>query len=827
MPFDFTKLGSSPPEQSETDPMKLLRSLRITDPNFNDIWLGQGDALRDWHENRLLNDVAINLTTGAGKTLVGLLAAQSLVNETRGPVVYLCASKQLVHQTALKAAAYGLPVCTYTESNYTNKALFQEGRAPCLTVYQSIFNGLTRKWDDVRAIIFDDAHAATHIIREQFTLKIERDQHPHVYTAVANAFSQHLRETDSDMGFRDALSRKDPASRWFVPPFVIRRNRGNIDQALLEARLDQHSEQMFRWGYLKDRIDVCASFITPFAVYFTPPSVPVRTLPYFGRSVRRVYLSATLSSDDVFIRTFGKAPDRVIAPPTPAGQCERMILVPAESPDASDELETTKKLVAQHKTLIVVPSRHHEAEWRDILTPTPHVALPEQVEAFKTATSPEKLCLVARYDGVDLPGATCRVMVIHDLPAGLGPLERFMWEQLRIHRVLRTTVASRITQSFGRITRGLSDHGTIILLGKSLIDWLLAPANRAALPPFLRKQLEIGFEISRNACTEELAELIHSCLTREERWTDYHGTQTAPLRGQGEERGGAGSPEIAAASAEMEFGHHLWHREYEDAIRVLNQSRQTFCDVGSGLGAWYILWEAYLHEVIGRETEAFELYSDARRLDRSMPNVVRDEDAAPSDPDDDQISEATRLIRANPKTIVQKFDHDTELIGEGTPAQAEETVRKLGIYLGLHSSRPDNDNGTGPDVLWHLPGRKAWSFELKTKKQEGGSYSKSDIMQAEDHVRWVSENQNVDACVPFLVGPRLPPDRRGNPSPNLMVLTVEELKNIRLRVRAALVSIAGSYTSVTLRASVAKAFEENGLRWTQLSSIPPGQPLKG
>src|SRR5690606_28905679 len=107
--------------------------------------------------------------------------------------------------------------------------------APCLTVYQSIFNGLTRKWDDVRAIIFDDAHAATHIIREQFTLKIERDQHPHVYTAVANAFSQHLRETDSDMGFRDALSRKDPASRWFVPPFVIRRNRGNIDQALLEA----------------------------------------------------------------------------------------------------------------------------------------------------------------------------------------------------------------------------------------------------------------------------------------------------------------------------------------------------------------------------------------------------------------------------------------------------------------------------------------------------------------------------------------------------------------------------------------------------------------
>lgn len=56
----------------------------MTDTNINDLWLGQGDALREWNEHRHKNDIAIVLNTGAGKTLIGLLIAQSLVNETKG-----------------------------------------------------------------------------------------------------------------------------------------------------------------------------------------------------------------------------------------------------------------------------------------------------------------------------------------------------------------------------------------------------------------------------------------------------------------------------------------------------------------------------------------------------------------------------------------------------------------------------------------------------------------------------------------------------------------------------------------------------------------------
>jgi superfamily II DNA or RNA helicase len=72
------------------------------------LWLAQGDALREWHDARSERDIAVVLNTGAGKTLVGLLIAQSLVNEKEDKVVYVCPSIQLVEQTAKKAEGYGL-----------------------------------------------------------------------------------------------------------------------------------------------------------------------------------------------------------------------------------------------------------------------------------------------------------------------------------------------------------------------------------------------------------------------------------------------------------------------------------------------------------------------------------------------------------------------------------------------------------------------------------------------------------------------------------------------------------------------------------------------
>lgn len=830
MDFDFSKLRPSPTGPGEIDPIKLFASLQPRDPDVNDLWLGQGDSLREWHAHRNLPDIAINLTTGAGKTLVGLLAAQSLVNETQAGVVYVCASLQLVHQTATKALSYGLPVTTYTAESRFSNTLFQEGRAPCITTYQAVFNGLTRRWKDAVAIIFDDAHSATHIIRDQFTLTLDRDRHADIYDVLAAAFQEHLRETDSDVSFKHAMQSGDVAARWFLPPFIIRRNAGTIGRSLLSCPLSKDSSAMYAWGYLQDRLDLCSAFITPKALYFTPPVVPVRSLPYFRQGVRRVYLSATLAADDMFIRTFGKLPDRTISPETPAGQCERMVLIPSLAANAENDVNLAQDLIRERKALILSPTKREAESWGAYaVVATTGSAVADEVETFKQEKGPQKLCLVARYDGVDLPGDTCRLMVMHGLPAGLGPLERFMWDRLEVRNVLRSTVASRVVQSFGRISRGLSDHGVVVLVGAQLVEWLLSPANRRILPAFLRRQLDLGIELSRKAEANQLQGMVQQCENRNAGWLEFYRSSMAGLS-ENDERDDERSSATKVAEVEMQFGQKLWDRDYKGAAQLLLTNRQLFRDVGSGLGAWYTFWEGYLHELLGEPEESADIYRQARHMSRAMPNLLKDEgvrgDAQPSGPDDAQVQEVARHVLGNRK-LLQTFDLETKALDEGTSAQAEEAARCLGSYLGLHSSRPDNEQGTGPDVLWHLPQQNAWSLELKTGKGVKGTYPKRHVAQAMDHVQWVRNNQDVGEIVPIIIGPQVSAHQLANPSDDLLVMRQEALRELRDRVRAALVNLVSHHLPVTLRADVARVFTASGLLWSELSKAPPAAiPLK-
>jgi superfamily II DNA or RNA helicase len=71
------------------DPEAIFRRAPKGASSFPDLWRGQTDALRQWHtELRDKADVLISLNTGAGKTVVGCLIAQSLVNEGLDHVVY-------------------------------------------------------------------------------------------------------------------------------------------------------------------------------------------------------------------------------------------------------------------------------------------------------------------------------------------------------------------------------------------------------------------------------------------------------------------------------------------------------------------------------------------------------------------------------------------------------------------------------------------------------------------------------------------------------------------------------------------------------------------
>src|ERR1039458_1408031 len=114
MSFVIRTPKPDPPDSPEA----LFRELRPRDPNVRDLLLRQGDALRASHQlGTTTHDVAIELPTGGGKTLVGLLAGEWRRLALAQRVACLCPTVQLANQAVAKAGEYGLDVVNLAGSH--------------------------------------------------------------------------------------------------------------------------------------------------------------------------------------------------------------------------------------------------------------------------------------------------------------------------------------------------------------------------------------------------------------------------------------------------------------------------------------------------------------------------------------------------------------------------------------------------------------------------------------------------------------------------------------------------------------------------------------
>jgi len=135
------------------EPMQIFKALTLRGPVEN-IWDPQAEALKTWHENRSNCDNVIEMNTGGGKTFVGLLISLSLVNETQGKVLYVCATNQLVEQTVRQARDCGIAVASYERTNWCNEKIFDSCVGPCITNYAAVFNSRSIfREQDIRALV--------------------------------------------------------------------------------------------------------------------------------------------------------------------------------------------------------------------------------------------------------------------------------------------------------------------------------------------------------------------------------------------------------------------------------------------------------------------------------------------------------------------------------------------------------------------------------------------------------------------------------------------------------------------------------------------------
>lgn len=398
----------------ETNPLRIFETLTLRGTVEN-IWDPQSEALRRWHAMREKTDVVLEMNTGGGKTLIGLLVAQSLVNETAGQIVYVCPTNQLIEQAKLRAKECGLQVATYYDSNWTDEHIFTGADGPCLTNYAAVFNGKSifrRK--AIRAFILDDAHVAGPTIRNAFTLRFRSTSG--AYDKIVNLFKPYLDRSGHAQELA-ALLDGDWLPLLFVPAFELNRHWQRLTQVLVDENVAEERATLFAWEHLRDKLGRCAVLISSTAVEVSPVALPLATLNYFYPGPRRIYLTATMPSPVQFSQTFGIENAEVIRPGGKSGDSQRLfVFAPGDTDD--EQRAWAKDFVAEHKACIIAPSAARANSWTDVAELYDGSTGQDGVERFKAAAPPQKMVMAARYDGVDLPGEACRVLVLDGIPAG-------------------------------------------------------------------------------------------------------------------------------------------------------------------------------------------------------------------------------------------------------------------------------------------------------------------------------------------------------------------------------------------------------------------------
>ena len=537
---DFDEMRRAKAKAPPVSPREIFTRLPKP-PGINDLYASQAEVLDEWLKRRPEKDLVLKLPTGGGKTLVGLLIGQSALNEKKGPVAYFAPTTQLVQQALDKGVEYGIPAVAYVRRKPLPTE-FTDGSAILVGNYEALFNGRSRfgvrgsgnPIEKIGLAILDDAHVALSSVRDAFTLVIEFKKHAEIYAEITNRFRANFYEIGRGGTFDDVVSGKEWGAVLEVPSWAWL-SKVRETQEYLRRKADDVNRYV--WPLVRDLLPHCHCFISRNSVSITPLLPPVDLLPSFVDCPRRVYMSATIADDSEIIRTFDATLGGVSKPITSvslAGVGERMILVPElmELGDTAIEAlikDYSQKIAKSKRGVTILTSSRPTAEkWNDVAVyPSTTEEVLAEVKRMQVGESFGPLVLANRYDGIDLPGQSCRFLVMVGLPRGTSDYDVYRAIVLADGAV-NSLLAQRIEQGIGRGTRGAGDFCAVILMGNDLVAWIGRTANLQILTSSTRAQLDIGRDISRHVKTvKEFRETLLKCLNRDAAWIKYHAEQLA------------------------------------------------------------------------------------------------------------------------------------------------------------------------------------------------------------------------------------------------------------------------------------------------------------
>ncbi|MFL2075450.1 DEAD/DEAH box helicase family protein [Marinilactibacillus psychrotolerans] len=802
------------------------------DKKINGVLDYQSDILNKYmeKENYSKSDIALELPTGSGKTLVGLLIAEYRRRKENKRVVYVCLNNQLVHQVVTKAnSEYKIPAIPFTGSASTygvkERSDYLDASKIAVTNYSSVFN-VNSFFSDADIFIFDDAHSAENYISSNWTLNIKREDHSEVFINLVERLKGFI-----DNNSYDRLNNEndyDDEFNWYdmVP-------RINIDKISsdLKSIIDNHlndRELQYPWSNLRDNIHACNIFLSNNSIVIKPYISPTQTLNTFKNVSQRIFMSATIGLTGELERSVGVSKlKRISLPENKIPSIgRRFFIFPNTNFETKYNLDIFKKIKENiPRALILVESKkqtdsiNEELRAYDISTSLyDGRKLEKGIEDFKKESNAIAV-LANRYDGVNLQDDVCHFMTMIDLPNASNLQERFFTHKLSTSPLYNERMKTRITQAVGRCTRSTNDYALVVINGMELQNILTSPDKLPLYHPELRAEIETGYQVSKQVeSIEELVETSQLIFNRsDEEWGNIE--KQIIKRRNVFKRGNENFQDIVnnelaeTSKLEVNFQYSLWGKDYEGAINAAIKINQTL--VSKELRGFKQYWNYEIgclysrlynnsNKQVYREkaNEYFEKaanYSTAISWFRNLK--LEDNHSLNAKSDDEHLSliidnleNAYSGISNEKRTeSFAKESHSILHMLKNSDGEAfEEGFEKLGKLLGYSAGNPKGD--AEPDPYWFISDDKILVSECKIYEDNKKAIPVKHVRQAGSHKDWIKdkfqkEQKKIDIYTVFISNSNNIQDSARVYSSNIYYLERKSLVKFAERALAVMESI--------------------------------------
>jgi len=781
MPFKSSKSSNNVQET----PYDLFKSL--SGRSYPDLMIHQEEVLSSYQASGLnSSDVALQLPTGSGKTLVGLLIAEWRRRKFQEKVIYLCPTSQLVHQTNQQAHEhYKLSTIGFTgrKKDYDSSELsrYSLARNVAVTNYSSFFN--TRSaFEKPDIIIIDDAHAAENYIAKMWSIEISaiEEKHETIFVQIANVIRPHIRHLDYQrlIGKWEGLSDIGVVEKLPTPIFFeIAEQIAQVFEASVEE-----TNQVFAWRTLRNNLSSCHFYYSSRGFLIRPMIPPTWTLRDFKLAKQRIFMSATLGEGGDLERLTGRKKITKIATPDNflrQGVGRRFFIFPEMQATADEADKLRLKLIDKTKrSVVITPDRKSRDRIAKGIEDAGIASTfnAKQIESGKSDfLNAPKACaaLANRYDGIDFPNDEARLLCVDSLPRATNLQEMFFMTRLDATVLLNERIQTRITQAVGRCTRALSDYSAVYVTGRELQNALTEPSKQKFLTPEMQAEIKFGITQSLESKPKEIIELFELFLKHGEEWQNANNEIVDDTKNLAQERFPALEALERSAPLEIEYQKAAWAGNWKLAHQATKEILANLRG-GSALQGYCGLW----HYLSG--SSAFLAY--ATENDESFEKIARDQ-FSQAIKVGNSLSWLSRLSHLDllSEEEFEDADHDVEfqidaigknllnlgnlhdanfaklegkiLEGLSNKSSFEKSHEELGKILGFNAGKVESSGSPDP---WWMSESYCFVFEDHAGANSSSVLSVKKARQASSHPAWIKEHvEEYDGqdIIPVLVTP--------------------------------------------------------------------------